>query len=175
MPGTSPGWSRVLEAGTASATYLFKYFIKDIKSNRMRICGDPGCPAGFSEAQGPLGPLGCKTFLDSLPKWIVWENHSEPQARDRGHSGCHPDGNPKVPARHPHWTTTPPRRHKQALLNGLFISQHIRQWANWVSCAIRWVPPAASGKVHASNIYQAPVLLAKWTTVWVWWKPSVTW
>jgi len=30
-------WSRVFEAGTASATYLFKYFIKDIKSNRMRI------------------------------------------------------------------------------------------------------------------------------------------
>ena len=37
LPGTSPGWSRVFEAGTASATYLFKYFIKDIKSNRMRI------------------------------------------------------------------------------------------------------------------------------------------
>ena len=37
VPGTSPGWSRVFEAGTASATYLFKYFIKDIKSNRMRI------------------------------------------------------------------------------------------------------------------------------------------
>ena len=37
LPGTSPGWSRVFEVGTASATYLFKYFIKDIKSNRMRI------------------------------------------------------------------------------------------------------------------------------------------
>ena len=37
LPGTSPGWSRVFEAGTASATYLFKYFIKDIKSNRMQI------------------------------------------------------------------------------------------------------------------------------------------
>ena len=37
MPGTSPGWSRVFEVGTASATYLFKYVIKDIKSNRMRI------------------------------------------------------------------------------------------------------------------------------------------
>ena len=37
LPGSCPGWSRVFEAGTASATYLFKYFIKDIKSNRMRI------------------------------------------------------------------------------------------------------------------------------------------
>ena len=37
LPGSSPSWSRVFEAGTASATYLFKYFIKDIKSNRMRI------------------------------------------------------------------------------------------------------------------------------------------
>ena len=37
MPGTSPGWSRVFETGMASPTYLFKYVIKDIKSNRMRI------------------------------------------------------------------------------------------------------------------------------------------
>ena len=37
LPGSCPGWSRVFEAGTASATYLFKYFIKDIKSNSMRI------------------------------------------------------------------------------------------------------------------------------------------
>jgi len=28
MLETSPGWSRVFEAGTVSATYLFKYFIK---------------------------------------------------------------------------------------------------------------------------------------------------
>ena len=33
----APSWSRVFKAGTASVTYLFKYFIKDIKSNRMRI------------------------------------------------------------------------------------------------------------------------------------------
>ena len=37
LPGSCPGWSRVFEAGTASATYLFKYFIKDIQSNRMRL------------------------------------------------------------------------------------------------------------------------------------------
>ena len=37
VPGSSPGGYREFEAGTASATYLFKYFIKDIKSNRMRI------------------------------------------------------------------------------------------------------------------------------------------
>ena len=35
LPGSSPGWSRVFEGETESATiYLF---IKDIKSNRMRI------------------------------------------------------------------------------------------------------------------------------------------
>ena len=35
LPRTSPGWSRVFEGETASATiYLF---IKDIKSNRIRI------------------------------------------------------------------------------------------------------------------------------------------
>ena len=37
LPGTTPGWSMVFEARTASATYLFKYFIKDIESNRIRI------------------------------------------------------------------------------------------------------------------------------------------
>ena len=37
LPGSSSGGSREFQAGTASATYLFKYFIKDIKSNRMRI------------------------------------------------------------------------------------------------------------------------------------------
>lgn len=33
-----------------------------------------------SDFRALLGPLGCKTFLDSLPKGIVWENHSEPHA-----------------------------------------------------------------------------------------------
>ena len=35
--GVLPRLIQGIRSGTASATYLFKYFIKDIKSNRMRI------------------------------------------------------------------------------------------------------------------------------------------